>query len=119
MTAKLFNWSAALLGLFVALSAGAGVSRAQYGQGSVQSQPPTQNAPGAKDSEKAPAPKEKINKAEEAAYKAFFASMGGDPAMQIQLGEDFVTKFPMSKYLSGVYGVLTTDYYATGNTDKM
>jgi tetratricopeptide (TPR) repeat protein len=39
--------------------------------------------------------------------------------MQIQLGEDFVTKFPMSKYLGGVYGVLTTDYYTTGNTDKM
>jgi tetratricopeptide (TPR) repeat protein len=119
MTAKFFRWPTALLGFIVAISAGAGVSRAQYGQSKVQSPPPAQNAPAPKDSEKAPAPKEKVNKAEEAAYKAFFASQGGDPAMQIQLGEDFITKFPMSKYLGGVYGVLTTDYYTTGNTDKM
>lgn len=120
MTAKFFRWPTALLGFVVAISAGAGVSRAQYGQAKVQTgPPPAQNAPESKDSGKAPAPKEKVNKAEEAAYKAFFASQGGDPAMQIQLGEDFITKFPMSKYLGGVYGVLTTDYYTTGNTDKM
>jgi tetratricopeptide (TPR) repeat protein len=39
--------------------------------------------------------------------------------MQIQVGEDFITKFPMSKYIPGVYGLLTTAYYTTGNTDKM
>jgi tetratricopeptide (TPR) repeat protein len=117
MTAKFFRWPTALLGFTVAISAGAGVSRAQYGQSPAPSQAPTttQNPPAAKDSGKAP----KINKAEEAAYKAFFASQGADPAMQIQLGEDFITKFPMSKYLGGVYGVLTTAYYTSGNTDKM
>jgi len=117
MTAKFFRWPTALLGFTVAISAGAGVSRAQYGQSPAPAQAPTttQNPPAAKDSGKAP----KINKAEEAAYKAFFASQGGDPAMQIQLGEDFITKFPMSKYLGGVYGVLTTAYYTSGNTDKM
>jgi len=121
MTAKFFRWSAALLGLTVALSAGTGVSRAQYGQPKMQSPTPTptptQTAPAAKDSGKAS--KEKVNKAEEAAYKAFLATQGADPAMQIPLGEDFITKFPMSKYLAGVYGVLTADYYTTGNTDKM
>jgi tetratricopeptide (TPR) repeat protein len=117
MTAKFFRWPTALLSLTVAISAGAGVSRAQYGQSAAPAQaPPTsQNAPPAKDSGKP----QKVNKAEEAAYKAFFASQGGDPVMQIQLGEDFITKFPMSKYVPGVYGVLTTDYYTTGNTDKM
>jgi len=39
--------------------------------------------------------------------------------MQIQVGEDFITKFPMSKYVPGVYGMLTTAYYTSGNTDKM
>jgi tetratricopeptide (TPR) repeat protein len=119
MRAKFFRWPTALLGLTVAISAGAGVSRAQYGSASSPAPlpTPTQNPPAGKDSGKAPAPK--INKAEEAAYKAFFATQGGDPAMQIQLGEDFITKFPMSKYVGGVYGMLTTAYYTTGNTDKM
>ena len=39
--------------------------------------------------------------------------------MQIQVGEDFITKFPMSRYVGGVYGMLTTAYFTTGNTDKM
>lgn len=108
MTAKFFNWSAAVIGLTVALSLGASISSA--GQPASYAQD--------KDKDKGEK-KEKVNKAEEAAYKAFFASQGGDPAMQIQLGEDFITKFPMSKYLGGVYGVLTTAYYTTGNTDKM
>jgi tetratricopeptide (TPR) repeat protein len=108
MTAKFFNWSAAVIGLTVALSFGAGVSSA--GQPASYAQD--------KDKDKGDK-KEKVNKAEEAAYKAFFAAQGADPAMQIQLGEDFITKFPMSKYLGGVYGVLTTAYYTSGNTDKM
>jgi tetratricopeptide (TPR) repeat protein len=108
MTAKFFNWSAAVIGLTVALSLGASISSA--GQPASYAQD--------KDKDKGEK-KDKVNKAEEAAYKAFFASQGGDPAMQIQLGEDFITKFPMSKYLGGVYGVLTTAYYTTANTDKM
>ena len=117
MKAKFVNFPAALLGLAVALTFGAGKSAAQYGQAASPSPAPapSQNTPPSKDSGKP----QKVNKAEEAAYKAFFASQGGDPAMQIQLGEDFITKFPMSKYLGGVYGVLTTAYYTTGNTDKM
>ena len=108
MTAKFFNWSAAVIGLTVALSLGASISSA--GQPASYAQD--------KDKDKGEK-KEKVNKAEEAAYKTFFASQGSDPAMQIQLGEDFITKFPMSKYLGGVYGVLTTAYYTSGNTDKM
>jgi tetratricopeptide (TPR) repeat protein len=108
MTAKFFNWSAAVIGLTVALSIGASISSAGRPASYAQD----------KDKDKGEK-KEKVNKAEEAAYKAFFASQGSDPAMQVQLGEDFITKFPMSKYLGGVYGVLTTAYYTTGNTDKM
>jgi len=117
MTAKLCNWSVTVLGLTVAIFLGAGTSSAQYGQSSAPSPAPmpTQNAPAPKESGKAP----KINKAEEAAYKNVLAAQGGDPAMQIQVGEDFVTKFPMSRYVPGVYGMLTTAYYTSGNTDKM
>ncbi len=63
--------------------------------------------------------KEGSNKAEEAAYKNVLAAQGGDPATQIPVSEDFITKFPESRYVGGVYGLLTTAYYTTGNTDKM
>lgn len=117
MTAKFLNSSAAVLGLTVAILMGPSISSAQYGQASSPSPAPapTQNTPPPKESGKQP----KINKAEEAAYKNVLAAQGGDPAMQIQVGEDFISKFPMSKYVGGVYGLLTTAYYTTGNTDKM
>jgi tetratricopeptide (TPR) repeat protein len=117
MKVQFFKFSAALLGLAVASLLGAGISHAQYGQSASPSPAPTptQNTPPPKDSGKP----QKVNKAEEAAYKNVLAAQGGDPAMQIQVGEDFITKFPMSKYIPGVYGLLTTAYYTTGNTDKM
>ncbi len=118
MTLKLFRWPAALVGVALAFSLGAGVSRAQYGGGGARSvTPPEQNQNQEKSKE--PEKKEKVNKAEEAAYKNVLAAQGGDPAMQIQVGEDFVSKFPTSRYVGGVYGMLTNAYYATGNTDKM
>jgi tetratricopeptide (TPR) repeat protein len=115
MTVKFFKFPAALLGLMAAISLGAGIASAQYGQAAAPAPPPAQNTPPAKDAGKA----QKVNKAEEAAYKTVLAAQGGDPIMQIQVGEDFITKFPMSKYVGGVYGLLTTAYYTTGNTDKM
>jgi tetratricopeptide (TPR) repeat protein len=119
MTAKLFTCSAALLGLTVALTVGAGVSKAQYGSAPspAPAPTPTQNTPAPKDKDSGKAPK--VNKAEETAYKNVLAAQSGDPAMQIPVAEDFITKFPMSKYVGGVYGMLTTAYYTTGNTDKM
>jgi hypothetical protein len=117
MTAKFFNYSAAGLVFTVALSLAAGVSSAQYGGSPSPAPAPaaTQGTPPPKEEGKP----QKVNKAEEAAYKGVLAAQGGDPAMQIQVGEDFITKFPMSKYVGGVYGMLTTAYYTTGNTDKM
>jgi len=99
MTAKPFKWPAAVLGLAMVLSLGAGSSTG-YAQDKGEK-------------------KEKINKAEEAAYKNVLAAQNGDPSARIQVGEDFVAKFPMSRYVGGVYGMLTTSYYVTGNTDKM
>ena len=60
-----------------------------------------------------------VNKAEEDAYKAFFAARTGSPATQIQLGEDFIAKFPNSHYLGAVYGTLTAAYFNLGQVDKM
>jgi tetratricopeptide (TPR) repeat protein len=112
------KFSAPLLVFAVGLSIGAGVSRAQYGGGGKEipaqpAQPPsaTPAAPAAK------APP--VNKAEEEAYKALYAARTGSSATQIQLGEDFVTKFPQSHYLAGVYSQLTSSYYAEGQEDKM
>jgi len=108
MTAKFFKWPVALLVFTTAISGGVGVSRAQYEQGTP---PPDKNAA------KPAAPP--VNKAEEDAYKAFFAARTGGPTAQIPLGEDFIAKFPQSHYLPGIYGILTSAYFATGNEDKM
>jgi len=120
MKAKFLRSSTALLVFAVAISVGTGVSQAQYGGGGKEipaqpAQPPaaTPAAPGG--AAKAPP----VNKAEEDAYKALYAARTGSPATQIQMGEEFVTKFPQSHYLMGVYSQLTTAYYAEGQEDKM
>ena len=107
MKAKVLRWLAPLLVLAVAVFIGAGVSRAQ-----TVNMPDVQPAP----AKSAPP---KVNKKEEEAYKAFYAARSGSPATQIQLGEDFVKKFPQSHYLGGVYSQLTTAYFSQGQEDKM
>lgn len=109
MTAKFLRGPAALLVFVVAISGGAVVCRAQFDQ-LPQSTP--------SNSEKQAAPK-KINKKEEAAYKAFYAARGAAPSNQVQMGEDFIKEFPASHYLPGIYSQLTSAYYAMGNEDKM
>jgi hypothetical protein len=121
MTAKVFGWSASLLGFAVAIFMAPGISSAQnahIGTESGLDRAMQQNGV-KKDDVFQPNQKVKINKAEEAAYKALLASQNGDPATRIQLGEDFALKFPTSHYLPGVYGVLTTSYFAKGDTDRM
>jgi tetratricopeptide (TPR) repeat protein len=117
MRSKVFMWRAAVLGFAFAISGAVGVSWAQYGQASTPpaATPPAQNAPAPKESGKAP----KVDKKEEAAYKQVLTAQGADPAMQIQAGEDFLSKYPISRYAGGVYGMLTSAYFNTGNTDKM
>jgi len=56
---------------------------------------------------------------EDKAYAALYASRTGNPTTQVQLGEDFVKKFPDSHYLAGVYSQLTTAYMTSGQEDKM
>jgi tetratricopeptide (TPR) repeat protein len=108
MTAKFLRGPAALLVFVVAISGGTVVCKAQFDQ-LPQSTP--------SNSEKQAAPK--INKKEEAAYKAFYAARGAAPPNQVQMGEDFIKEFPASHYLQSVYSQLTTVYFAMGDEDKM
>src|SRR5204862_6383041 len=75
-----------------------------------QSQPPPQQGDKSKTPDvtpltlAAPAP---VNAEEDAAYTAFQAVNQNDSAMQIELGEAFLQKYPESRYKSPVYGALT------------
>jgi tetratricopeptide (TPR) repeat protein len=62
------------------------------------------------DQQQPPAPK--LDPAEEAAYKAFFDASASSPDNRIQLGTDFLTKYPMSHYAESVYAGVVQAYYA-------
>ncbi len=115
MRARCSRWTVALLIFIGAISVGAGVSRAQYTQQQPAKSTPAQSDKGDKGKQAAP----DVNKPEEDAYKALYDAHTGTPEIQIQLGEDFLKKFPQSHYLSGVYSQLTSAYYAVGNEEKM
>ena len=63
-----------------------------------------------------PAP---VNAEEEAAIKAFRDAPLSDPAKKDQMGEDFVAKYPQSRYRSEIYAFLVRGYLAQGQVDKM
>ena len=58
-----------------------------------------------------------VTKEEQADYKAVYDSK--DDGKTIMLGEAFVTKYPISMYLFGIYSQLTSAYLHTNQTDKM
>jgi tetratricopeptide (TPR) repeat protein len=61
----------------------------------------------------------KVDPAEESAYQAFAQLKPDDYDQQIQQGEDFVKKYPQSRYNEIVYSRLVTAYYNKQETDKM
>lgn len=63
-----------------------------------------------------PAALPKVDPAEEAAYKQFYASNPQDLDTRIRLGEAFVQKYPMSRYNESVYAALTQAYSAKQDT---
>jgi tetratricopeptide (TPR) repeat protein len=120
MTAKGFRWPALLLGFAVAISLGPRICSAQNARlGSESGLDKAMQQNGVKKEDVPSGKKEKVNKAEEAAYKTLLGAQNGDPATKIQLGEDFAAKFPTSHYLPGIYGILTSSYFTTGDTEKM
>jgi hypothetical protein len=61
----------------------------------------------------------KADPEEEAAYKAFSDTKPEDADKRIQLGEQYVQKYPSGKYLVQVYDGLTTAEYAKQDFAKM
>lgn len=107
----------------------AGLALAQASNAQYQQQPPPQQqqpapAPSGKASPsnppQAPATAPKIDPEEEKAYKAFAdASAPQQVDTRIKLGEQFVAKYPQSKYTEQVYARLTPDYLDKQEFDKM
>jgi tetratricopeptide (TPR) repeat protein len=58
----------------------------------------------------------KVDPAEEAAYKQFYASDSQDLDTRIRLGEAFVQRYPISRYDESVYAALTQAYSAKQDT---
>lgn len=89
-----------------------------YGQQQNPPKPPAQPAPPGQAAPAQPGTlPPPVNKEEEDAYKTLF-EMKGNAERKIQLGEDFLKKFPQSQYVESVYSQLTAAYVATGQTDK-
>jgi tetratricopeptide (TPR) repeat protein len=120
MTAQFFRRPVFLLCFAVVASLTPRISSAQNSRiGSESGLDKAMQKDAVKHPEIGPDKKVKVDKAEEAAYKAILAAQNGDAATRIQLGESFAAKYPSSHYLPGIYGVLTSSYFAAGDTDKM
>ncbi|SRR5712692_1078389 len=99
-----------------------------YGQGSGPGQEKPPNPPAQKDGQTTPPAKPAspadsspppVNAEEEAAYKALFEMKGTDFQRQIQMGEEFLKKYPDSRYRESVYSRLANAYLSVGDVDKM
>src|ERR1700745_1234579 len=106
-----------------ALLAGASVAATRDAQAAQQNPPAAQQQPpAAGDKSKEPAPLSMDQPAaspeEEAAFKAFQQAPVTDPAKKNQLGEDFVQKYPQSRYRGVVYQGLVSGYFATNQVPK-
>ncbi len=90
----------------------------QMQQPAAQQAPPAPKTP-ATGQQAAPVETPKIDPAEEAAYKAFYDLKPDDATKQIQMGEDFLKKFPESHYRQVVYSRLTQAYFSKQEMEKM
>src|SRR5438067_11769745 len=77
----------------------------EQGGGSLDQTKPGENGAASKDELKA--------------YKEVYDTRGGDPAHLIEIGEAFLTKYPMSVYAGAVYSELASAYLNTNQADKM
>lgn len=76
---------------------------------------------GKTDKQQAEAPAPAVNAEEEAAFKAFNDAplTATDIQKKVQLGEDFIKKYPQSRYNQVIYPMLTSMYMNLGQIDKM
>jgi tetratricopeptide (TPR) repeat protein len=125
MTLRSIRCSLTALVVLLAAFVSAPKSFAQYQQppASTQSQPGAAS-PAQQQTQKgtqtpaAPAAA-KVDPEEEAAYKAFSDTKPADADKRIQLGEQYVQKYPSGKYLEVVYQGLTTAEYDKQDFPKM
>lgn len=110
-----------LLGASLAAAQSSQSGGSQGSQGSQQSPPAAQPLP---DKDKAntltldtPAPP--VNPEEDTAYKAFEAMPLTDGDKKMKAGEDFVQKYPQSRYLPPVYSMLVKLYLQANEVQKM
>jgi tetratricopeptide (TPR) repeat protein len=107
------------------LLCGAASVGARSGQQGGQSQPPQQQQPPAqadKDKQPNPAPLSMdvapaASPEEEAAFKG--VQQATDPNKKIQLAEEFLQKYPQSRYRPSMYQSLVSGYFATQQVPKM
>jgi len=107
------------------LAAGILLSGARISAQATQQAPPTLNPEKKQDKpaevtpltlDNAPPP---VNAEEDAAMKAFRATPITDMAKKDQLGEDFLQKYPQSRYRPEVYSMLVRGYLSQGQIEKM
>jgi tetratricopeptide (TPR) repeat protein len=115
----------------IAILAVAGLALAEGASAQYQQQPQQQQqqpaptpAPSGKASPlnapQAPAEAPKIDPEEEKAYKTFYDANAPQQAdVRINLGQQFVAKYPQSKYVEPVYARLVQDYLDKQQFDKM
>jgi tetratricopeptide (TPR) repeat protein len=60
-----------------------------------------------------------VSAEEEAAYKTFHDAAADDPAKKEQAAEDFLQKYPQSRYRPEIYGWQVRFYFSKGQIDKM
>lgn len=98
-------------------------STSQQGQQQQQPQQQQPAKPGEQGqtppSPQTPAEAPKVDPAEEKAYKDFTDLKPDDYDKQVQTGEDFVKKYPQSKYSEFVYSRLSHAYFNKQQLDKM
>jgi len=111
--------------LFACAVAAGQSSQGSSGQSGQQSQPPAQQQPAQQPADKdkntltldTPAPP--VNPEEDAAYKAFDAIPLTDGEKKTKAAEDFVQKYPQSRYLPPVYSMLVKLYLEANQVQKM
>lgn len=128
MKGKQRNWvelltvaGVALLGTSMAAAQSSQSGSSQGSQSSQQSQPAPQQLP---DKDKAntltlDTPPPPVNPEEDAAFKAFDAIPLTDGDKKTKAGEDFVQKYPQSRYLPPVYSMLVKLYLQSNQVQKM
>jgi tetratricopeptide (TPR) repeat protein len=112
---------AGALTAFLLCCAASGVAQSGQSQPAPQQQPPPTGAD--KDKQPSPAPLSMDNAPaaaspeEESASKA--VQQATDPSKKIQLAEDFLQKYPQSRYRPTMYQALVSGYFATQQVPKM